>query len=92
MDVTGKIHWDFFVYTHSGIHQERITINPAIWKNILQTLQQFCYKYLAPKILSQKLQTPPQSIALHDQAQFQPDRSNIYTQKMIMLLHLFQSF
>ena len=47
MGVTGKNQCDFFVYTHFGIHQERITFNPEIWKNILQTLQQFWYKYLA---------------------------------------------
>ena len=91
MGVTGKNHCDFFVYTHFGIHQERITLNPEIWKNILQTLQQFGYKHLAPKILLQKLLTPPESIALHDQAQAQPDKSKIYTQKMILLLHLFQT-
>ena len=81
MGVTGKNHCDFFVYTHFGIHQERITLNPEIWKNILQTLQQFGYKHLAPKILLQKLLTPPESIALHDQAQAQPDKSKMYTQK-----------
>ena len=71
----------FFVYRHFGIHRERITLNPEIWKNILQTLQQFWHKYLAPEILLQNLQTPPESIALHDQAQAQPDKSKIYTQK-----------
>ena len=32
MGVTGKNHCDFFVYTHFGIHQERITLNREIWK------------------------------------------------------------
>ena len=32
MAVTGKNHCDFFVYTHFGIHQERITLNREIWK------------------------------------------------------------
>ena len=81
MGVTGKNHCDFFVYTHFGIHQERITLNSEIWKNIFQTLQQFWYKYLAPEILLQKLQAPPESIALHDQAQAQTDKSKIYTKK-----------
>ena len=44
-------------------------------------MQQFGYKYLAPEILLQKLQTLPESIALHDQAQAQPDKSKIYTPK-----------
>ena len=79
--VTGKNHCDFFVYTHFGIHRERITLSPEIWKNILQTLRQFWHKYLAPEILLQNLQTPTESIALHDQAQAQPDKSKIYTQK-----------
>ena len=69
MGVTGKNHWDFFVYEHFGIHQEKVTLNPEIWKNILQTLQQFWYRYLAHEILLQKPQTPSESIALHDQAQ-----------------------
>ena len=56
MGVTGKSHCDFFVYAHFGIHQERNTLNPEIWKSILQTLQQFWYKNLAPEILLQKLQ------------------------------------
>ena len=81
MNVTGKDHCDFFVFTHFEIHQERITLNPENWKKNLQTLQQFWYKYLAPEILSQKLQTPPESIALHEQAQVQLDKSKIYTQK-----------
>ena len=81
MGVFGKNHCDFFIYTHFGIHQERITLNAEIWKNILQTLQQFWCKYLAPEILLQKLQTPPESIALHDQAHAQPNNSKIYTQK-----------
>ena len=81
MGVIGKNNCDLFVYTHFGIHQERITLNPEIWKNILQTLHQFGYKYLAPEILLQKLQTLPESITLHDQAQAQPDKSKIYTQK-----------
>ena len=88
MGVTGKNHCDFFVYTHFGIHQERITLNSEIWKNIFQTLQQFWYKYLAPEILLQKLQTHQaelgldhESIALHDQDQAQPDKSKIFTQK-----------
>ena len=51
MGVTVKNHCDFFVYKHFGIHQERITLNPVIWKNICQTWQQFRYKYLAPEIL-----------------------------------------
>ena len=72
LGVTGKNQCDFFVYTHFGIHQERITLNPEIWKNILQTLQQFWYKYLAPEVLLKKLQNPLKSIALHDQAQAQP--------------------
>ena len=72
MGVTGKNQSDFFVYTHFRIHQERITLNPEIWKNILQTLQQFWYKYLAPEVLLKKLQNPLESIALHDQAQAQP--------------------
>ena len=72
MGVTGKNQCDFFVYTHFRIHQERITLNPEIWKNILQTLQQFWYKYLAPEVLLKKLQNPLKSIALHDQAQAQP--------------------
>ena len=50
--VTGKNHCDFFIYIHFGAHQERITLNPEIWKNFLQTLQEFWYKYLAPEILS----------------------------------------
>ena len=81
MGVTGKNHCNFFVYTHFRIHQERITLNPEIWKNIPQTLQQFWYKYLAPEILLQKLLTPPESIALHDQDQAQPDKSKIFTPK-----------
>ena len=31
MGVTGKNHCDFFVYTHFGIHQKRITLNAEIW-------------------------------------------------------------
>ena len=68
MGVTRKNHCDFFVYTHFGIHQEKITLNLEILKNILQTLQRFWYKYLAPEIQLQKLQTLPESIALHNQA------------------------
>ena len=44
-------------------------------------LQQFWYKHLALEILLQKLQSPPESIALHGQSQAQPDKSKIYTQK-----------
>ena len=44
-------------------------------------MQQFWNKYLSPEILLQKLQTPPESIALHDQAQAQPDKSKIYIPK-----------
>ena len=51
-------------------------------------MQQFWYKYLAPEILLQKLQTHQaelgldhESIALHDQDQAQPDKSKIFTQK-----------
>ena len=81
MGVTRKNHCDFFVYTHFGIHQQRITLNSEIWKNIFQTLQQFWYKYLAPEIILQKLQAPPESISLHDQGQAQTDKSIIYTKK-----------
>ena len=35
MSASGKNHSDFFVYTHFEIHQERITLNAEIWKNIL---------------------------------------------------------
>ena len=62
------------LFIHTGIHQERITLNPEIWKNILQTLQHFWCKYLTPEILLQKLQNPPESITLHDQAQVQRDQ------------------
>ena len=65
MGVTGKNHCNFFVYTSFGIHQERI---------IFQILQQFWYKYLAPEILLQKLQTPTENIAFHDQTQAQPEK------------------
>ena len=78
MGTTEKNHCD---YTHFGIHQEKITLNREIWKNIPQTLQQLWYKYLAPEILLQKLQTPPESIVLLDQVQAQPDKSKVYTQK-----------
>ena len=53
--VTGKNHCDFFIYIHFGAHQERITLNPEIWKNFLQTLQvlhlysynlQPCHRYV----------------------------------------------
>ena len=56
-------------------------LNPEIWKNILQTLQQFWYKYLAPEILLEKLQTPSENIVVHDQAQAQPDKSKIFIPK-----------
>ena len=75
--VTGKNQCDFFVYTHFGIHQARITLNPEIWKNILQTLQEFWYKYLA----LETLKNPFERIALLDQGQAQPDKTKIYPKK-----------
>ena len=66
MGTIGKNQYDFFVYKHFGIHQERIILNPEIYSS---------------KIVLQKLQAPPGSIALHDQAQTQPDKSKIYTNK-----------
>ena len=71
----------FLIYTHFGVRQERITLNPEIWENILQTLELFWNKYLPPEILLQILQTPPESIALYDQAKAQPQKSNIYIPK-----------
>ena len=75
--VTGKNQCDFFVYTHFGIHQARITLNPEIWKNILQTLQEFWYKYLA----LETLKNPYERIALLDQGQAQPDIRQKYIPK-----------
>ena len=81
MGVTWKNHSDFFVYTHFGMHQEWITLNLETWKNILQRLELFWYKYQAPEILSHKLHTPTEIIALHDQAQAQPGKLKTYSQK-----------
>ena len=89
--VTGKNLCDFFVYTHFGIHQVRIILIPEIWKNIFQTLQESWYKYLALEILLQKLQNPLESIVLLGQDQAQP-RQKYIPKKMILILHLFQSF
>ena len=44
-------------------------------------MQQFWYKYLAPEILLEKLQTPSENIVVHDQAQAQPDKSKIFIPK-----------
>ena len=81
MGVTGEIIVISFCFTHFGIRQERFTLNPEIWKNIHQTLQQFWFKYLALEILLQKRQTLPESIALHDLAHSQLNKSKIYTPK-----------
>ena len=78
MSVTGKNHCGSFVYTHFGIHQERITLNPEFWKNILQTLQQFWYNFLA-QILGTNFK-----LSLINQ--------KYIPKKMILILHLFQIF
>ena len=69
----------FFIHTLEFIRKELHSIQ-KYGKISFKHCNSFCTN-LASEILLQKLQTPSESIALHDQAQAQPDKSKIYTLK-----------
>ena len=75
MGVAGKNHCDFFVYTHWNSSGKNYTQSRNLEK-YSSDIATFWYKYLTPEILLQKLQNPPESITLHDQAQVQRDQKH----------------
>ena len=55
MGVSGRHYCDFFVYTSSGYHLERIVFDEQFWQSLLSTLQRFWQCYVGPEVISQKM-------------------------------------
>ena len=51
MAVTNTKYCDFFVYTKFGFHLERIEFKVALWNDILEKLQWFWLKFIAPELI-----------------------------------------
>jgi hypothetical protein len=50
MGVTGVRYCDFFVYTMSGYHLERIEYDPELWESMLERCTAFWKKYILPRL------------------------------------------
>ena len=55
MGVSGRRYCDFFVYTSSGYHLERIMFDDLFWQSLQSSLQRFWQSYVGPEVISPKL-------------------------------------
>ena len=55
MGVSGRRYCDFFVYTSSGYHLERIMFDDLFWQSLQSSLQRLWQSYVGPEVISPKL-------------------------------------
>ena len=55
MGVSGCSYADFFIYTSTGYHLERIEFDKVFWESLMANLDWFWYSYLAKALISPQL-------------------------------------